>query len=381
MGFIILCESLHRDGYMILLIDLQLFADQEKTEQATPRKRKKSREEGQVLFSKEVNTAFTLLAAFVLLFLLSGYYGSRMSVLTINTYENLMLDQNLYSISNIHQLVFGIVINLIIIISPLAAVVLVIGLLCSYMQVGFLLTTKPLQPKLNKLSPIKGLKKLFSMEKVMELFKSLVKIGFITYIVVVYLAGQLQTIFSLTMLDVEQTVAIIRRITFNIGFRAGIILVLLGILDYFYQRYEYEKKLKMSKQEVKDEQKQIEGDPKIKSKIRQKQMQISMRRMMDEVPKADVVVTNPTHYAIALKYSPGEHTAPLVLAKGQNLVAQNIKKIAFEKDVPTVENRYLAKTLYETVGIGDAIPPDLYESVAEILAYVYQLNQSKKGGS
>ena len=365
---------------MKLLIDLQLFADQEKTEKATPRKRKKSREEGQVLFSKEVNTAFTLLAAFVLLFLLSDYYGNTMSTLTINVYEDLMLDHNLYTISNIHQMVVGLVINLFMIILPLAVTVLMIGLLCSYLQVGFLLTTKPLQPKLNKLSPIKGLKKLFSLEKVVELIKSLIKIGFITYIVFIYLAGQLETIFSLTMLEVEQTVAIITQITFNIGVRAGIILVLLGILDYFYQRYEYEKKLKMSKQEVKDEQKQIEGDPKIKSKIRQKQMQISMRRMMDEVPKADVVVTNPTHYAIALKYSPGEHAAPFVLAKGQNLVAQNIKKVAAEKEVPMVENRYLAKILYDTVEIGDAIPPELYESVAEVLAYVYQLNESKTKG-
>ena len=157
-------------------INLQLFADQEKTEKATPRKRKKYREEGQVLFSKEVNTAFTLLAAFVLLFLLSDYYGNTMSTLTINVYEDLMLDHNLYTISNIHQMVVGLVINLFMIILPLAVTVLMIGLLCSYLQVGFLLTTKPLQPKLNKLSPIKGLKKLFSLEKVVELIKSLIKI-------------------------------------------------------------------------------------------------------------------------------------------------------------------------------------------------------------
>lgn len=366
---------------MILMIDLQLFADQEKTEKATPRKRKKSREEGQVLFSKEVNTAFTLLAAFVLLFLLSNYYGSSIRILTINIYEDLMLNHNLYSISNVHKLATSLTIRLFVIILPLAFSVLIIGIICSYLQVGFLLTSKPLQPKLNKLSPIKGLKKLFSMEKIVELIKSLIKIIFISYIVYFYLVGQLETIFSLTSLEIEQTVEIIIGITFNIAIRAGILLIILGILDYIYQKYEYEKKLKMSKQEVKDEQKQIEGDPKIKSKIRQKQMQISMRRMMDEVPKADVVVTNPTHYAVALKYSPGEYAAPFVLAKGQNIVAQNIKKIASEKGVQMVENKYLAKTLYHTVNIGDTIPPELYESVAEILAYVYQMDATRRGGA
>lgn len=359
------------------LIDLQLFAEDEKTEKATPRKRKKAREEGQVLQSREINTSLTLLAAFVLLFLLSGYIGSSMRLVSHQLFDEQLLNEDLYNITNIQLLSMHVILRIMLIFLPLALTVLVIGVICSYLQVGFLITPKPIQPKLSKLDPVKGLKKLFSLEKVIELFKSLIKIFMIGYVVYRYVVGQLETIFSMMAMEIDQIILITSRITLNIGLRAGLILVLLAVIDYFYQRYEYEKKLKMSKQEVKDEYKQIEGDPKIKSKIRQKQMQISMRRMMQEIPKADVIITNPTHYAVAIQYSPETYSAPLVLAKGQNLVAQNIKKQAALYDIPTVENIYLARTLYETVEIGQVIPPELYEAVAEVLAYVYQMNKMK----
>jgi len=358
-------------------INLQLFAEDEKTEKATPRKRKKAREEGQVLQSKEINTSLTLLAAFVLLFLLSGYIGSSMRIVSLLIFDEYLLNENLYNISNVQILSINIIFRILLIILPFALIILVIGVVSSYLQVGFLITPKPIQPKLSKLDPVKGLKKLFSMEKVVELFKSLFKIFVIGFIVIRYIAGQLGTIFSMMAMEVDQIILITSRITLNIGIRAGLVLVLLAIIDYFYQRYEYEKKLKMSKQEVKDEHKQIEGDPKIKSKIRQKQMQISMRRMMQEIPKADVIITNPTHFAVAIQYAPEKYAAPFVIAKGQNLIAQNIKKQAAIHEVPVIENKYLAKTLYETVEIGQIIPQDLYEAVAEVLAYVYQMNQMK----
>jgi flagellar biosynthesis protein FlhB len=356
-------------------MNLQLFAADEKTEKATPRKRKKAREEGQVLQSREVNTSLTLLTAFVLLFLLSGYYGSRMLEVSYFVFSEFILSEDLYSITNIQILSMAMIFNILMITLPLALLTMTTGLICSFSQVGFMITPKPIQPKLSKLDPIKGLKKLFSLEKVVELFKSLVKIFLIGYVVFRYILGQLDTIFNLMAMEVEQTVKIVGNITLNIGIRAGIILLLLALIDYFYQKYEYEKKLKMSKQEVKDEHKQIEGDPKIKSKIRQKQMQISMRRMMQEIPKADVVITNPTHYAIAIQYDPEKYAAPVVLAKGQNLVAQNIKNQAEIHNIPMVENRWLAKSLFDTVEIGDIVPPELYEAVAEVLAYVYQIDQ------
>ncbi len=359
------------------LIDLQLFAEDEKTEKATPRKRKKAREEGQVLQSREINTSLTLLAAFVLLFLLSGYIGSSIRIASFQIFEEYLLNENLYNITNIQILSMNIIFRILITFLPMALTVLIIGVIASYLQVGFMITAKPIQPKLSKLDPVKGLKKLFSLEKVIELFKSLTKIFIIGYVVYRYVVGQLETIFSMMAMEIDQIIIITSRITLNIGLRAGLVLVFLAVIDYFYQRYEYEKKLKMSKQEVKDEHKQIEGDPKIKSKIRQKQMQISMRRMMQEIPKADVIITNPTHYAVAIQYSPEMNSAPLVIAKGQNLVAQNIKKQAVIHEIPMVENRFLARTLYETVEIGQVIPPDLYEAVAEVLAYVYQMNQMK----
>ncbi|SMP47344.1 flagellar biosynthesis protein FlhB [Anoxynatronum buryatiense] len=358
-------------------INLQLFAEDEKTEKATPRKRKKAREEGQVLQSREINTSLTLLAAFVLLFLLSSHYGSTMMNVSHYVFDEFMLGDHLFTIKNIQALTLTLIAAILIMTMPLALVVLVIGVTCSFLQVGFLISSKPLQPKLSKLNPIKGLKKLFSLEKVMELFKSLIKIFLIGFVIFRYITSQLGTIFSLMEREIEQSIAIVSQITLNIGLRAGAVLVLLAVLDYYYQKYEHEKKLKMSKQEVKDEHKQVEGDPKIKSKIRQKQMQISMRRMMQEIPKADVVITNPTHYAIAVRYAPEQYAAPVVVAKGQNLVAQNIKKIAEEHGIPMVENRALARVLYDTVEIGDLIPPDLYEAVAGVLAYVYQLDSKQ----
>ena len=358
-------------------LNLQLFAEQEKTEKATPRKRQKARQEGQVLHSKEINTSLTLLTAFLLLFLLSGYIGSGMVQLSHFVYHEFLHDEKLYTIINIHILSQTLILRLLLITLPLALSVMLVGFLSSLLQVGFLITAKPLKPKLSKLDPVQGLKKLFSLSKLMELFKSLFKLMVIGFIVFQYVISQMETIFSLMAMDIEQTVKIVTTIVFNIGLRAGIVLVLLAILDYFYQKYEHEKKLKMSKQEVKDEHKQIEGDPKIKSKIRQKQMQISMRRMMQEIPKADVVITNPTHYAVAIRYEAERNAAPLVVAKGQNLIAQNIKKEAERHDVPMVENRHLARTLHDMVEIGESIPPELYEAVAEVLAYVYQLDHRK----
>lgn len=363
------------------LIDLQLFAEDEKTEKATPRKRIKAREEGQVLQSREINTSLTLLASFVLLFFLSSYLGTSMRITTFELYEEYLLHENLYNITNIQLLSMKAIMRISIMFLPLALIVMVLGVAASYLQVGFLITGKPIQPQLSKLDPVKGLKKLFSMEKVVELFKSLAKIFIIGFSVYRYVAGQLDTIFNMMAMEIDQIVMITSRITLNIGIRAGLVLGFLAIIDYYYQRYEYEKKLKMSKQEVKDEHKQIEGDPKIKSKIRQKQMQISMRRMMQEISRADVVITNPTHYALAIQYAPEKYSAPRVIGKGQNLVAQNIKKQAEIHGIPMVENKFLAKTLYDTVEIGETVPPELYEAVAEVLAYVYQLNLNKMKGA
>lgn len=215
---------------------------------------------------------------------------------------------------------------------------------------------------------------MFSMKSLVELVKSFIKIIAVGFIVYKYAINQLSTIFNTMAMDIPTIIETLITLVISIGYRAGIVLLVIAILDYYYQKYDYEKSLRMSKQEVKEEYKQTEGNPQIKSKIKEKQRQISMRRMMQDVPKADVIITNPTHYAVAIQYDPKEFMAPRVIAKGQDLVAHNIKRIAKENNLPIVENKQLARTLFKSVEIGELIPPELYQAVAEILAYVYRIN-------
>lgn len=358
---------------MKFIINLQLFAE-EKTEKATPKKVKESREKGQVLQSKELNSAFMMLGAFAVLSLLSGYIGSSMRGFTSHIYGEYMNLDYLFSLKNINRLTLIVFLNLFKLTLPIGIICVTIGIVVSYLQVGYLFTTKTLAFKLSKLNPIEGFKRMFSLKSLVELLKCFIKIIFIGYVIYRYTVNQLDTIFNTITMDVSTIVKTLIDITINIGFRAGIVLLVIAVLDYYYQKYDYEKNLKMSKQEIKEEYKQTEGNPQIKSKIKEKQRQISMRRMMQDVPKADVIITNPTHYAIAIQYNSKQFAAPRVLAKGQDLIAQNIKKIASEHELPIVENKQLARTLYDTVEVGEFIPPELYQAVAEILAYVYQIN-------
>ncbi|SNR89510.1 flagellar biosynthetic protein FlhB [Anaerovirgula multivorans] len=358
---------------MEFIINLQLFAE-EKTEKATQKKVKESREKGQVLQSKELNSAFMLLGAFAVLSVLSGYIGSSIRSFTTHIYGEYMNLDYLFSIKNMNRLTLIVFSNLFKLTIPIGMICLAIGVITSYIQVGYLFTTKTLTLKLSKLNPIEGFKRMFSLKSLVELLKCFVKIILIGYVIYRYTVNQLSTIFNTITMDVNTIVKTLIDITINIGYRAGIVLLILAVLDYYYQKYDYEKNLKMSKQEIKEEFKQTEGNPQIKSKIKEKQRQISMRRMMQDVPKADVIITNPTHYAIAIQYDPKQFAAPRVLAKGQDLIAQNIKKIASENELPIIENKQLARTLYDTVEIGEFIPPELYQAVAEILAYVYQIN-------
>jgi len=265
-------------------------------------------------------------------------------------------------------------INFFLIVAPIALTNLIVGVLASYFQVGVLFTTKPLAIDIKKLNPIEGFKKMFSMKSVVELLKALIRIIILGYISYAYVKGQIVIILETIGMDISTILRTILDMSVGIGIRAGILLVVLAVLDYFYQKYEYNKNLKMSKQETKEEYKQTEGNPQIKSKIKEKQRQMSMQRMMQDVPKADVIITNPTHFAIGIKYNSKEFDAPRVIAKGQDLIAQNIKKIAQENNVPIVENKPLARTLYDSVEIGQFVPPELYQAVAEVLAYVYRIN-------
>lgn len=355
------------------LINLQLFTE-EKTEEATPKKKKEAREKGNVMQSKEVNSAFVLLAVFIMINFFASFIGIAFLDITRYVYQEYLTQDFMFTIKNLQPLLInGIVISLIIV-APIAITSLILGVGSSYLQIGFLFTTKPLAIDLKKLNPIEGFKRLFSLRSIVELLKSLLRliaIGFLSYS---YIKGQIYTIFETMGMDIDIILKLTLKMSINIGIRAGVVLIVLAILDYYYQRYDYNKKQKMSKQEVKEEHKQTEGNPQIKSKIKEKQRQMSMQRMMQDVPKADVIITNPTHFAIGIKYDPQSFEAPKVIAKGQDLIAQNIKKIAKENNVPIVENKPLARTLYDKVEVGQFVPAELYQAVAEVLAYIYRIN-------
>lgn len=355
-------------------INLQLFSG-EKTEDATSKKKSDAREKGQVFQSKEINTAIVLMAIFWALKTFAHFMLNQLLGFTTTIYKNYLFDEGTFTPEGIIIVFYKMIITVSIIVIPITAIALITGLVLSYAQVGFLFTTKTLEVKLSKLNPIEGFKKLFSKKSVVELIKALIKIFIVGYAIYSYVVDQIISIVTLPNASMGEIVAFMGDMVVSIAYRAGGVLLVMAFFDYVYQRWSYNNELKMSKQEVKEEHKQSDGDPQVKAKIKEKQRQMAMNRMMSEVPDADVIITNPTHYAVAIKYDREISDAPFVSAKGKDLVAQNIKKIAKENNVQIVENKPLARTLYADLDIGDIIPEDLYQAVAEVLAYVYGLNK------
>lgn len=353
----------------LLSLDLQFFAG-EKTEQATPKKKQDARKKGQVAKSADVNTAISLLAIFLSFIFIGAFMRDRILNMMRGTFQDFLL-LNLTD-QNVHEFFLTMSYQSAIILAPVMGVALVAGVLSNYLQIGFLFSTEAVQMKLNKLDPIQGFKRIYSIRAIVELLKSLLKISFVGFVTFSVLWLDLDKILRLSQMTVEQSFIFIAQLTVKMGLFASGALLLLSLLDYLYQRYDYEKNLKMSKQDIKDEYKKSEGDPLIKSKIKQRQREMAMRRMMQDVPTADVVITNPTHYAIALKYDDSKMDAPFVVAMGVDLVAQKIKEIAKSNDVMMVENRPLARALYDQVEIGHAVPEEFFQAIAEIIAYVYQ---------
>ncbi|WP_080846434.1 flagellar biosynthesis protein FlhB [Cytobacillus gottheilii] len=354
----------------LLSLDLQLFAG-EKTEKATPKKKQESRKKGQVAKSQDINTALVLLAVFLFLFFAGSYLINILIYIMRHSFqEYMMLDLTEESIVVIF---LDVIKELVIFLGPIMAVAMVGGIIANYAQVGVLFSTEAIQPKLEKLDPIKGFKRIFAVRALVELLKSMLKIGFVGAVAFAVLWLRIDEILYLSQKSIGAAMATIGSLTVQMGLFAVIALLFLAVLDYFYQKYDFEKNIRMSKQDIKDEHKNSEGDPLIKSKIKQKQREMAMRRMMQEVPNADVVITNPTHYAIVLKYDEAKSDAPIVVAKGVDFVAQKIKLIAKEHDIAAVENRPLARALYSQAEIGEAIPEEFFKAVAEILAYVYRI--------
>ncbi|HHW67371.1 MAG TPA: flagellar biosynthesis protein FlhB [Epulopiscium sp.] len=358
--------------------DLQFFADKDgKTEKPTPRKRSKAREEGQVVKSMEINTAFLLILMFSSLEIFGPYIYGRFTSIFENTYILLPELDNIFTNTYILEFVPHVLLEIIIIVAPLFAVALTVGITISYVQVGWHPTFKPLRPKFARLNPISGFGRLFSKHSIVELLKSIVKVAILSAVIYSSVIKEVDNIVLLMDMELLQMVQYIGKVIVDMGVKVGMFFIFIAAADYAFQRYEHEQNLKMTKEEVKDEYKMTEGNPEIKSKIRQKMREISLRRMMQEIPKADVVITNPTHYAVAIQYDSNIASAPIVIAKGVDYLALRIKTIAGENNIEIVENKPLARALYQTVDIGKEIPPELYQAVAEVLAFVYSLKNNK----
>jgi len=256
---------------------------------------------------------------------------------------------------------------------PLLLAIFSIALLVNYFQVGFVLSTDSIQPKLSKINPISGFQRLFSIRSLVELTKNVFKIFVVAFLVYITIKGEIENFIPLSDQSVGEILVYIGRLAFKIVFRTCLLLIILAIFDYLYQRWEFEKNLKMSKQEVKDELKQTEGDPIIKARIKRLQREAARKRMMASVPKADVVITNPTYLAVAIHYDQSKMSAPKVVAKGRGHIAEKIRKIATENKVAIVEDKPMAQILYKMVNVDEVIPTNLYKAVAEVLAFVYSM--------
>ena len=354
-------------------LDLQFFAG-EKTEKATPKKRQDARKKGQVLRSQDVTAAFLLLLMFVFLFFAAPLMQDGIFNFLIQALEKNILIETLTI--EVFMVVFtDSLIEMAKIIVPIMVVAVLAGIAANYLQFGLLFTLEPLKIDLKKMDPIKGIKKIISLRAIINLVKTLLKVSFIGAVTTFIIVTNLENVLNLAFKDPWDILSTVAYLTGIMGIAAALMLVLIAVLDYMYERFDYEKNLKMSKQDIKDEHKNAEGDPLIKSKIKQRQREMAMRRMMQEVPNADVVITNPTHFAIALKYDEDSMDAPRVVAKGTDFVAQKIKMIAKENDVVMVENRPLARAMYDQVEVGDAVPEEFFKAIAEILAYVYRIKR------
>ncbi|MGD7043698.1 flagellar biosynthesis protein FlhB [Jeotgalibacillus proteolyticus] len=351
-------------------LDLQFFAG-EKTEKASPKKRLDSRKKGQVAKSQDVTTAVILLGVFLFLYFAGGMFWDRiLSLVSVPLRDYILRPVTMDTAMIVYTEMLTEVAWILL---PIMGVAALAGIIGNYVQVGFLIATDPLKPQLSKLDPIKGLKRIFSARALVELAKSILKISLIGLTTFLVIWFSIEHVLALSLKSVETTLLTAGKLTVQMGLYASVLLLLLAVLDYMYQKYDFEKNIRMSKQDLKDEYKNTEGDPLIKSKIKQRQREMAMKRMMSEIPNADVVITNPTHYAIVLTYKDGVSDAPVVVAKGVDFIAQKIKLVAKENDVLAVENRPLARALFDQAEIGDPIPEEFFKAVAEILAYVYRI--------
>lgn len=353
-----------------LILDLQFFAG-EKTEKATPQKRQESKRKGQVAKSQEVPAALIMVGGIMLLsFLGSWMLDQILAMFRISLTQYIGWE---WTPKNVRTLFEQMTINAMTLMAPIMGAALIFGVLGNFIQIGAMFTTEPLKAQLSRLNPIQGAKKIFAVRALVELAKSLAKIAVIGYAAFSVLWSEKEELFLLSQKSIPYALSFVGGLTLKMALVAAVILLILAIFDYMYQKYEFEKGIKMSKQDIKDEYKKAEGDPLIKQKIKDRQRSMSMNRMIQDLPSADVLITNPTHYAVAIKYDAETMEAPTVIAMGKDHLALKIKEKAKEFDIVIMENKPLARALYAQVEVGDAVPEDLFMAVAEVLAYIYRL--------
>ncbi len=344
---------------------------QEKTEQPTPKRREEARKKGQVGKSREISSVAVMGAA--LLFFVFG--GKRMMFSLGHMMQRAFVSAQYINSGNMD--VFVAASNYLrfytLLLFPIMLALAVIALVANLAQTGLIWSVEPLAPKASKINPVEGAKRIFSKKTLVELAKSIAKIAIVGWAAMSVVKGELGHLVLLTYQDKVQIISYLGHSSMKVMAKSTIVIALLALLDYLYQKWEFEQSLKMTKQEVKEEFKQTEGDPLIKSRIKAIQREMARRRMMEEVKTADVVITNPSHLSVALKYDALSMSAPKVVAKGAEHIAFKIREVARDHHIPLIENKPLAQNLYKLVDIGEEIPSSLYQAVAEILAYVYKL--------
>lgn len=352
-----------------------IFASEDKTEEATPKKKSEARKKGQVARSKEINLALTLLVSTLILIALGSYVGNSL-LATIKMFLSNYLMTNI-DYNSLQNLIFIVLWRLAIVILPVVLPIMLFGIFANFIQVGFMFSTETIKPQLSKLNPLNGFKRIFSVRTFVETLKDIAIISILGYTSYTFIRDNYTTLLNLGNTRIELLPVVFGKLVISIFFKITLIMIVIAIADFIYQKYKYNKELRMTKQEIKEEFKQQEGDPQIKSKIKQRQREMASKRMMQAVPSATVVVTNPTHIACALRYEEGKDSAPTLIAKGADNIAIKIKEIAKDNEIPIMENRALARLIYNEVELDSPIPLEMYQAVAEILAVVYKMKKKK----
>ncbi len=347
----------------------------EKTEEATPQRREEFRKQGQVAMTREFGSALLLFGMAMIVWLLGKFMSEHMVIILREGLTRFVVTSGktgdfvpAIKFAGLHSFF---------IIGPVFLLTGIFAFAATTLQVGFLTNTDSIQPDLNKINPISGFQKIFSLRSIVEGLKSLVKITIVGSITYFIMRDEMSTLPYLIEFSIEQLIQYISTISMQLLFAIGMAMLAIALIDYGYNWWDLEQKMMMTKQELKEEVKNREGNPQVKARIRRIQKELATKRMMESVPKADVIITNPTHIAIALKYDAGL-PAPQIIAKGADLIAEKIRNIAKEHGIPIVENKPLARTIYKTLKIGQVVPRELFVAVAEVLSYVYKLRKRSR---